>query len=100
MRQIVVAIPVRDEAALIPDCLRALALQQGDHRAEILLLVNNSTDGTAEIAHALRPTLPCLESERSLCLLPYCRSAGADTRLGSPLGCPASKIPCTRWRTL
>ena len=59
MPQIVVAIPVRDEAALIADCLRALALQGGKTRAEILLLVNNSTDGTAATAVALRPTLPC-----------------------------------------
>ena len=59
MPHIVVAIPVRDEAALIADSLRALALQQGGYRAEILLLVNNSTDGTADIARALRPTLPC-----------------------------------------
>ncbi len=57
MPSIVVAIPVRDEAALIGDCLRALALQDG--RADILLLVNNSRDGTADIARALRPTLPC-----------------------------------------
>ncbi len=56
---IVVALPVRNEAALIGDCLRALALQQGAHRAEIVLLVNNSTDGTAELVQALSPTLPC-----------------------------------------
>ena len=54
MPQIVVAIPVKDEAALIGDCLRALALQQGPAKADILLLVNNSTDGTADIARALR----------------------------------------------
>lgn len=59
MSRIVVAIPVKDEAALIGDCLRALALQQGDEKADVLLLVNNSTDGTADIARALRPTLPC-----------------------------------------
>ena len=59
MPHIVVAVPVRDEASLIPDCLRALALQQGGHRAEVLLLVNNSSDGTADIARGLRPTLPC-----------------------------------------
>ncbi len=59
MPRIVVAIPVRDEAALIGDCLRALALQEGSAKADILLLVNNSTDGTADIARALRPTLPC-----------------------------------------
>ncbi len=59
MPRIVVAIPVKDEADLIGDCLRALALQQGPAKAEILLLVNNSTDGTADIARALRATLPC-----------------------------------------
>ena len=56
---LVVAIPVRDEAALIGDCLRALALQQGKPRADIVLLVNNSTDGTAGLVRALMPTLPC-----------------------------------------
>ena len=59
MPRVVIAIPVKDEAALIGDCLRALALQHGDVKAEILLLVNNSTDGTADVARALRPTLPC-----------------------------------------
>ena len=58
MPRVVVAIPVRDEAALIGDCLRALALQQGQHRAEIVLLVNNSSDGTADLVRALQPTLP------------------------------------------
>lgn len=58
MPDIVVAIPVRDEAALIGDCLRALALQEGP-QADILLLVNNSRDGTAGLARAVRPTLPC-----------------------------------------
>ena len=59
MPGVVIAIPVRDEAALIGDCLRALALQQDAARAEILLLVNNSSDDTAGIARALQPTLPC-----------------------------------------
>ena len=59
MQQVIVAIPVKNELALIGDCLRALALQQGSHRPEILLLVNNSGDGTAELARSLRPTLPC-----------------------------------------
>lgn len=58
MPHVVVAVPVRDEAVLIGDCLRALALQQGVKPVEIVLLVNNSSDGTAEIARALRPTLP------------------------------------------
>lgn len=60
MAQIVVAIPVRDEAALIQDCLRALALQHGPYKPNIVLLVNNSRDGTADIARAMKPTLPCV----------------------------------------
>ena len=59
MPRIVVAIPVRDEAALIGDCLRAICLQPGSEQAEILLLVNNSSDTTADIARSLRPSLPC-----------------------------------------
>jgi GT2 family glycosyltransferase len=57
--EVAVAIPVRNEAALIGDCLRALALQDGDVHPDIVLLVNNSTDGTAAIARELRPALPC-----------------------------------------
>ncbi len=58
MPQIVVAIPVRDEAALIGDCLRALSLQQGQDRPDIVLVVNNSRDGTADLARGLQATLP------------------------------------------
>ncbi len=59
MPHVVVAIPVRDEALLIGDCLRALALQQDAPNLAVVLLVNNSTDGTAEIVRGLAPALPC-----------------------------------------
>ncbi len=59
MHDIVVAIPARNEAARIGDCLRAVALQHGTDRHAILLLLNNCTDETADIARALRPQLPC-----------------------------------------
>ncbi len=55
----VVAIPARDERDRIADCLRALALQDGQHGHAILLLLNNTTDGTAEVVRALMPRLPC-----------------------------------------
>ena len=81
MPQIVVAIPVRDEAALIGDCLRALALQRGTARAEVLLLVNNSTDGTAAAAVALRPTLPCPVHVVEHSFPPHQANAGHARRL-------------------
>jgi len=59
MAHVVVAVPASNEAVLIGDCLRALALQQGNMSMEILLLVNNSCDGTAEAARAAVPALPC-----------------------------------------
>jgi glycosyltransferase involved in cell wall biosynthesis len=48
----VVAIPVRDEAKRIGNCLAALSRQSApaDH---VVLLLNNCTDGTAEIVRAL-----------------------------------------------
>ena len=51
-RLVVVAIPVRDEANRIGGCLRALARQSvpADH---VVLLLNNCTDGTAEVVKAL-----------------------------------------------
>ncbi len=55
----IVAIPARNEKDRIADCLRAVALQQGDGPSAILLLANNCTDGTADVVRALRPSLPC-----------------------------------------
>jgi hypothetical protein len=51
-RPVVVAIPVRDEAKRIGGCLRALARQSitPDH---VVLLLNNCTDGTAEVVRAM-----------------------------------------------
>lgn len=51
-RLVAVAIPVRDEANRIGGCLRALARQSvpADH---VVLLLNNCTDGTAEVVKAL-----------------------------------------------
>ena len=59
MTKIVVALPVRDEAERIGDCLRALALQEGPTDHAIVAFLNNCTDGTAAIVQSLRPSLPC-----------------------------------------
>ncbi|MFT8243659.1 glycosyltransferase [Roseomonas sp. BN140053] len=61
----VVAIPARDEADRIIPCLLALAQQRGPGERPlpsgsfgVVLLVNNTSDGTAAAARALEPRLP------------------------------------------
>jgi hypothetical protein len=61
----IVAIPARDEADRIRRCLSAFAVQHDRVGAPIaagdfgvLLLVNNSTDGTAQIARELAASIP------------------------------------------
>ena len=55
--RIVVAIPAKDEADRIGDCLRGLA-RQSRQPDLVLLLANNCTDATAVIATGLAPLLP------------------------------------------
>jgi len=55
---VIVALPVKDEAERIGDCLRALACQQHSRSHEILLLLNNCTDDTASVVRDLAPGLP------------------------------------------
>ena len=64
-KQMIVAIPAKDEAYHIEKCLRALSIQQMCSIAtsslssfSVVLLVNNSTDATLDIAGRLAPTLP------------------------------------------
>jgi len=55
---VLVAIPVKDEAERIGTCLRALADQKGGAADAVVLVVNNTRDGSAEVARALTPELP------------------------------------------
>jgi hypothetical protein len=75
-----VAIPVRDEADQIGGCLAAL-LGQTEAPDHILLLLNNTTDRTAEIAHRMaaraRPTIHVVECH----LPPEQANAGTARRL-------------------
>ncbi len=57
--RMVVTVPLGDDAAVIGDCLRALALQQVDARPEILLLLGPASEEAAQVARRLRPVLPC-----------------------------------------
>jgi hypothetical protein len=50
---VAVLLPVRDEAARIEPCLRALLAQRGVPNLEILVLDDGSTDGTADIIKAI-----------------------------------------------
>ena len=56
----VVAVPVRDEAERIGACLDAVSAQEGlpPGAAAIVLLVNNSSDGTVDVVRRLAPALP------------------------------------------
>jgi hypothetical protein len=54
---IIVAIPAKDEAERIADCLFALARQTW-RPEDVLLLANNCSDKTPEIALAMAPALP------------------------------------------
>lgn len=64
----VVAIPARNEADRIADCIEALDAQVGARLSAIVLMVNNTTDGTADIARGmvLHPATRLLVVERTL----------------------------------
>ncbi|WP_419730437.1 glycosyltransferase [Lichenicola sp.] len=53
----VAAIPVRDEEDRIADCLIALDAQRGPRLDHVVLLLNNCTDATADLARSLAPRL-------------------------------------------
>jgi hypothetical protein len=48
-----VLLPVRDEADRVTPCLRSLLAQQGVPGLEIVVLDDGSSDGTAEVVHAV-----------------------------------------------
>lgn len=55
---IVIAIPAKDEAERLGACLLALGAQRGARADAVVLVVNNTRDGSAGVAHALAPSLP------------------------------------------
>ncbi|MEU5976972.1 glycosyltransferase [Streptomyces sp. NPDC047315] len=50
---VVVVVPARDEAAVLPDSLPSLLAQDYPGRASVVLVDDGSTDGTADVARAL-----------------------------------------------
>ena len=55
--RLVVAVPVKDEAGRIGPCVSAIAKQDARQADAIVLLINNTTDGTADVVRALQPSL-------------------------------------------
>jgi hypothetical protein len=52
-RRVAVLLPLRDEAARVTPCLTALLGQRGVPRLDIVVLDDNSTDGTADVVRAV-----------------------------------------------
>ena len=55
---VVVAVPVKNEAERIAKCLRALSFQFGVPPYQIVLLLNNCTDGTGAVVNAFARSSP------------------------------------------
>lgn len=79
-RDIAVIIPARNEAERIGACLTAIAGQCAD-RVSIILVVNNTTDFTKEIAESTARQ-HCLALEVLDCQLPSDQGVGTARRLG------------------
>lgn len=78
----VVAVPVKDEAERIGDCLASLAEQTVDlSEVAVVLLLNNCTDATAEVVRALAPELPFALEMRMVDLPAPYANAGWARRL-------------------
>ena len=90
------AIPAKDEAERLPDCLAALAAQR-DHSGRtlgrddfsVLLYANNCTDASASLARSLGERLGLRISVIEACLPPtnanagHARRAAMDYRRGA-----------------
>ena len=75
--EVAVAIPVRDEAERIAACLTALAAQSPAPPGRVVLLINNSTDGTAPIARTVAARLGLALDAVEVMLPPERANAGA-----------------------
>ncbi len=73
---VVVAVPVRNEAERIEQCILAVDRQTGAVPAELLLFLNNTTDGTADIVRTLAPSMRSTVQLVEVSLPPEQRAAG------------------------
>jgi glycosyltransferase involved in cell wall biosynthesis len=73
-----IVIPARNEADFLGDCLDSLLAQDFSGLVEIIVVDNNSTDGTAELARARGVTVTS-ESRPGVC---WARQRGTDLATG------------------
>ncbi len=81
MPKVAVAIPVKDEAERIVACLTAIARQEAAPTPLVVLLINNSTDGTARIARRCASRLSLNVDMREISLSPERANAGTARSL-------------------
>jgi glycosyltransferase involved in cell wall biosynthesis len=73
---VIVAIPVKNEAARIGDCLAALASQEDGLPDAVVLLLNDCVDATAGVIRGLAPALPFAVHVSEHRLPPHLANAG------------------------
>lgn len=99
LTNVVVAIPVQNEADRITDCLLALAHQDSCSPCQVVLLVNNTVDGTARIVEALQQSLPFQLTVVERHFPPGQRSAGHARRAAMQIAAtqagPDAVLLCT-----
>jgi hypothetical protein len=78
--RLVVAIPAKNEARLLPRCLRALAAQRGAPPFDAVVFANDCTDATAPAARSLATQLPGRLRVIEASLAPAQRHAGQARR--------------------
>ncbi len=77
-----VAVPVKDEADRIAQCLCAIASQREVQADGIVLLINNTTDATADIVRQVGAGLQVPVHAIEHVFAPECACAGAARRMG------------------
>ncbi len=79
--RLIVGIPVRNEADRITTCLQALARQDGARIDRVVLLLNNCTDGTADLVRAFQAASRLDVELHERILPPHQAHAGQARRL-------------------
>jgi len=82
---IVVAIPVKDEAERIANCLRALSSQSASSQYQVVLLLNNCVDDTSIVVKDVASRLPMPVHHFEVTLPPEHANAGYARRLAMQL---------------
>lgn len=84
---IAIGIPVKNEFACIGRCLNAIAAQTDSPVPDVVLLVNNTTDGTADLVRSLAPSLRLRLHLHEVTLPPERACAGWARKLAMDAAC-------------